>query len=245
VWNSQFGQHRYAAERGAELKLADKPWEAAWRYTARRSVEIFAIWDEEFEKHDRLVRVLSSQAANSYISQQITAWEDAGKRADVLAIAPYISMNIPEEGDGLTSKIVETWTIDQFLEHVASKALPMSIRWMQENRRVAETYGLKLVCYEAGQHFVGIGGAENNEKLTKLLHAVNRHPRLGDIYDRYYAAWESTGGDLLCHFSSVGQWSKWGSWGLLEYADEPVDAVPKCRATMAWAKKLGQKVNLP
>jgi hypothetical protein len=243
VWNGQFQQHRYAGEQGRKLGLAEKPWEAAWRYTARRSGEIFRIWEDVFGGHDRLVRVLPSQAANSFVAKQVLGWQDAGRHADALAIAPYVSMNIPERGDRLTAAEVAEWTVDRFLDYVESHALPESIRWMQENKKVADQYGLKLISYEAGQHFVGVGGAENNQQLTKLLHAANAHPRMREIYRKYYAAWEDSGGDLLCHFSSVGAWSKWGSWGLLQYADDDPSAAPKFAATMEWARKLGQRAR--
>ncbi len=245
VWNGQFRQNNYAAEQGRKLGLAEKGWEAAWRFTARRSVEIFRIWEEVFGGRDRLVRVLPSQAANSYISKVIAGWKEAAREADAIAIAPYISMNIPPEGKRLAAGEVAKWTVDRFLDEVETNALPECIRWMNENKKVADQHGLKLLCYEAGQHFVGVAGAENHAELTRLLHAVNAHPRLGGIYRKYYAAWEAAGGDLLCHFSSVGQWSKWGSWGLLQFADEDPKQSPKFIASMEWARKLGQPVRLP
>jgi hypothetical protein len=116
---------------------------------------------------------------------------------------------------------------------------------MTENRQVAAKHGLKLIAYEAGQHFVGVAGAENNEALTRLLLAANSHPRMAELYRKYYSAWEANGGDLLCHFSSVSQWSKWGSWGLLQFADDDPGKSPKFVATMKWAKQLGQPVTAP
>lgn len=163
----------------------------------------------------------------------------------MLAIAPYISMNIPANGKELTAAEVATWNVDRFLDHVEQQALPECLRWMSAHRPLIERSGLKLVCYEAGQHFVGVAGGENNEALTKLLHAANAHPRLAGIYEKYYAGWEANGGDLLCHFSSVGQWSKWGSWGLLQFADDDPAQSPKFSATMQWGKKLGQAVAAP
>ena len=110
VWNSQFDQHQYAAEQGQKLGLAEKPWEAAWRFTAQRSEEIFRLWEEVWGGRDRLVRVLPAQAGNSYVAAQIAGWKDAGKHADVLAIAPYLSMIIPTAGKGLTAAEVAAWT---------------------------------------------------------------------------------------------------------------------------------------
>jgi hypothetical protein len=245
VWNSQFKQSQYAAEQGRKLGLADKSWEAAWRYTARRSAEIFRIWEEVGGGRERLVRVLPAQAANSHVAGQIAAWNDAAKNADALAIAPYISVIIPPDGKGVTAAEVATWSVDRLLDYAETNALPECARWMRENKKVADQYGLKLVAYEAGQHFVGVAGGENHEGLTRLLQAANASPRMAAIYEKYFAAWEASGGDLLCHFSSVGQWSKWGSWGLLQFSDDDPTQSPKFGATQQWARKLGQKVDQP
>ncbi|MCZ7600602.1 MAG: hypothetical protein M5U09_26715 [Gammaproteobacteria bacterium] len=76
---------------------------------------------------------------------------------------------------------------------------------------MADKYGLGLVAYEGGQHLVGVAGGENNDALTKLLQAANRHPRMEGIYQRYFDGWRAAGGGLFCYFSSVGSWSKWGA----------------------------------
>ena len=56
VWNGQFKQSKYAGEQGQKLGFGEKPWEAAWHYTAYRSVEIFRIWEDVFGGRERLVR---------------------------------------------------------------------------------------------------------------------------------------------------------------------------------------------
>lgn len=243
VWNGQFAQSRWAGERGVELGFAEKSWEGAWRYTAYRSVQIFAIWEEVFWGTGRLVRVLPSQAANPYVSEQVVAWQDAYKHADALAIAPYVSFNVRPGGEP-SSEEVGTWSVEKVLDYVEQKSLPQSIEWIQKSKEAADKYGLKLMAYEAGQHMVGVGGGENNEQMTRLFHAVNAHPRMEGIYDAYFDAWEKAGGDMLCYFSSVGRWSKWGSWGMLQYYDETAADSPKYLATMRWAKKVGQDVNV-
>ena len=232
VWNGQFEQSRWAGQQGQQLGFADKPWEAGWRYTAYRSVQIFRIWEQVFGGTGRLVRVLPSQGANPYVSERVVEFQDAYRHADALAIAPYISCNVPVQGQGLTTAQVEKWTVDQALDHMEKTALPESIGWIQGQKKVADKYGLKLVAYEGGQHMVGVGGGENNETVMKLFHAANRHPRMGEIYRQYYAAWTEAGGDLFCYFSSVGSWSKWGSWGILQFYDDDPLQSPKFLATM-------------
>ncbi len=241
VWNGQFAQSRWAGEQGVKLGFADKTWEGAWRFTAHRSVQIFKIWEQVFGGADRLIRVLPSQAANPYVSERIVEWQDAFKHADALAIAPYISFNISPTGKPSADEVAG-WTVDQVMDYLEKKSLPQSIEWITKSKAVADKYGLKLVTYEGGQHAVGVGGGENNDKLTVLLHAANAHPRMETIYDRHYDAWQKVGGDMFCYFSSTGRWSKWGSWGLLQFYDDDAAGSPKYRATMRWAKKLGQDV---
>lgn len=244
MWNGQFKQSKYAGEQGVKLGIGPKerPWEAGWHYTAVRSVEIFKIWEEVFGGHDRLVRVLASQAANSHVSKQILGFGDAAKHADALAIAPYITMCIgPRSKPDM--KTVAGWTVEQVLDHAENQALATCTRWMQEQKKAADQFGVKLVAYEAGQHLVGVGGGENNETMTRLFQAANRHPRMGALYTKYLDTWAATGGDLMCIFSSTGRWSKWGSWGLAEYYDSKSTEYPKLAATLRWAKDHGQPVE--
>ena len=230
IWNSMFAQTRYANDKGVELGFHDKPWEAGWRYSAYRSVQMFAIWEQVFGR-ERLVRVIASQAANPYVSRAKLAFQDAYKQCDALAIAPYVTLNISPTSDP-NADTVAAWTVDQVLDYLEQQSLPRSVEWITASKAVADEYGLRLITYEAGQHAVGVGGGENNEALTRRLHEANRHPRMGLIYTRYLDAWRDVGGgDLCCLFSSVGSWSKWGSWGLLEHND---DDTPKYRAVVEW-----------
>ena len=239
VWNGMFEQHRYAEEQGKKLGLGPKerPWEGAAMFHAQRSVEIFRIWEAAYGGHERLVRVIAWQAAGGsyWTDNMLLAQQDTAKHCDALAIAPYISFMPSPDNQSLKSAEVAKWSVDQLLDRVETNALPECIGWMKTQKVVADKYGLKLVCYEAGQHLVGVGGGENNEDLTKLLIAANHHPRMGGIYTTYMDAWRGLGGDLMSIFSSVAASSKWGSWGLLEGADE--NASPKFDAVVGWNRE--------
>jgi hypothetical protein len=236
VWNGIFEQHRYAEEQGKRLGLGPKerPWEGAAMFHARRSVEIFNIWDQVFGSRSRLVRVIAWQAAGGayWTDNMLLGQQDAAKHCDALAIAPYISFMPSPENKNLRSDEVAKWSLGQVLDRVETNALPECIGWLRTQKAVADKYGLKLVCYEAGQHLVGVGGGENNQALTDLLIAANHDPRMGIIYTKYLAAWREVGGDLMCLFSSVATSSKWGSWGLLEGADET--SSPKFDTVVKW-----------
>ncbi|NOX54541.1 MAG: hypothetical protein GXP27_08905 [Planctomycetes bacterium] len=251
VWNSMFPQTRYAREQAQKLNLGprDRPWEGGGMYYVKRSVEIFRIWQEVFGGTDRLVRVLCWQAVNPWwIDHIILPYQDAYKQADALGIAPYVSMNVPARrrgGNMPAADEVARWSVEKVLDYVERESLPRAIKAIQDDKRLADKYGLKLVAYEGGQHLVGVAGGENNERLTRLFLQANADPRMGRIYERYLSAWGDAGGDLFCNFSSISRWSKWGSWGLLQYYDDDPRRSPKFMAVMRWARSLGQPVNVP
>jgi hypothetical protein len=252
VWNSIFEQHRYAERRAKELRLgpAERPWEGACMFYARRSVEIFKIWEKVFGGTDRLVRVLAWQAGSGpyWTDGILLSPPGVSKNVDALAIAPYLTFCVAEESNNpkaLTAKVVSKWTVEQALDHMETQALPESVAWIRQQKKVADKYGLKLLAYEGGQHMVGVLGGENNEAMTRLFQAANRHPRMSEIYRKYYDGWTAAGGGLFCYFASTGSWSKWGSWGILEWFDEDTAKSPKFMATMRWARQCGQKVSAP
>jgi hypothetical protein len=245
VWNGSFSQHRHAEAQGQSRRLGGDPFEGALHFTASRSAEIFQICEQVFGGTRRLCRVVPGWAGNAEASAKVLRYRDCGRRADVLAVAPYLSLTPGPEGDPPTAPTVAGWTLDRLFEHLERKVLPESITEMKESRQAADRYGLRLVAYEGGQHLVGVQGAENDKTLTRLFHAANADRRMGELYRRYLAAWVEAGGDLFCHYSSVVPWSKWGSWGLLPYHDQPPRSSPKFMATMAWGRSLGQRLSGP
>ncbi|MEI6491880.1 MAG: hypothetical protein WCO94_04960 [Verrucomicrobiota bacterium] len=248
VWNPGFEQNKYAAEKGLSLGLAKEPWEAAWLYTSKRSVEIFRIFEQVFGGRKRLARVLPAQSGNTFMARKLLDFEKASGHADALAIAPYVGLLVGETSDRynpLTADVVEHWDVPQVLDRLRSQSLPEALDSMREFRELAASHGLDLIAYEGGQHLVGIRGAENNSALTGLFMAANSDPGMGTIYNRMLEGWQGAGGSLFCHFSSVSKWSKWGSWGTMQYFDdEPADS-PKLTALVTWAKRNGQAVGLP
>lgn len=227
-WNGTFEQARYCRDKGKELGLSTNDFQAQLRYCSRRSVELFQIWEDVFDGADRLIRVLPAQSANPWTSEQAMDFEDAYKHADVLAIAPYFGNAL---GNPETQNQVARMTVDQVLDKCA-EYIAEGNKTIAEQARLAQERGLRLVAYEAGQHLVGHGGAENNKVLEDLFHAANRHPRMRELYLDYLAGWRQNGGTMAAIFSSLGAGSKWGSWGLMEYHDQPAAEAPKYQAVI-------------
>jgi hypothetical protein len=52
------------------------------------------------------------------------------------------------------------------------------------------------------------------------------------LYLDYLVGWRQSGGRTFAIFSSVGKYSKWASWGLMEYHGQPASEAPKYQAVM-------------
>jgi len=232
-WNGSFQQAKYCQTQGQTLKLGNSPFEAQLHYYAQRSVEIFKIWEDVFGGRERLVRVLATQSANPWTGTTVMDWKDAYKSADAIAIAPYFGHEF-----GNPKNVEQTLKLspEQLVEACRS-SLAKRNEATKKYAAEAQKRNLQLVAYEGGQHLVGIQGAENNEALTKLFHETNRHPKMKDLYLEDMRAWREAGGGLFCVFSSMGGYSKWGSWGVLENtAQNPAD-VPKYQAIQEFIRE--------
>lgn len=224
VWNGIFSQAGYAQQRGLDLGLSGNAFQAQLFYHAQRSTEIFQLFEAAFGGATRLVRVMGSQAANAWVSEQVLDFGDAPAHTDALAIAPYFGGYLGGPGEQAR---VAAMSVDDLLTELTDVAVPEAAGWIAAQADVASTRGVALVAYEGGQHLAGNGGVENDDVVNGLFDAVNRDPRMGSIYGTYLAAWRDGGGELFVHFVNCGGYSRWGRWGALEYLAQPRAEAPK------------------
>ncbi len=245
VWNGSFNQFAYASKKGQAMRLGNNAWESAFHYNAYRSVAMFKIWNNVFKDEVRVVNVIASQSSNIWLGEQLLKQPEVAETADVLAIAPYVAMNIPpkENDEGLSANKIAKWNLDQVFDYMNKKSLPKAKSNIAKYRKMADKNSLILAAYEAGQHLVGIQGAENNKQLTNLLIKANSDKRMGAVYTKHLQYWQQAGGDLICLFNSTGDWSKWGSWGLLRNYKENGSDSPKFKAAMDWAQSRKQIIK--
>lgn len=236
VWNGIFTQNTYAAEVGQTLGYSGQPWERAWKYTAKRSADLFYLFENEFgPNNSRLVKVVPCWAANDWVSNQILThfndpvYNPQKVKADAMAIAPYFGGAVADQIG--TNNEVSSISIAEIVRRVGV-SLPETYASMNAQKTVADRYGLKLLAYEGGSHIVATWPHVDNNALTDKLIATNRAVELQQIYCDYAQYWyNTTKGDLFCFFSSHGLPSKWGSWGMKEYMNH-TDA-PKYKALQA------------
>ena len=238
TWNGIFSQTTYVQDMGEALGLDTDRWRAGQEYCALRSVEIWEIFEDEFVDDTRLVKVMATQSANISITNvRFDALNDPAinpnyTMPDVLAIAPYFG-KIYSPSD-IPPNVPDYPTVDEILEVSAPAEIASVRNHIQAQKAVADAQGCALVCYEGGQHYVGALGAENDETLTDILISSNRDARMYDRYIEYLNMLDANGVEMFSNFSYVSAPSKWGSWGVLEYMDQPIEQAPKYRALMNW-----------
>ncbi|GLY93204.1 hypothetical protein Acsp02_04600 [Actinoplanes sp. NBRC 103695] len=258
LWNTAwaFPQSQWARARGMELHLADLDWVAGGRFQARRSVQIFRIWEDVFgaDAYARIVKVLGLMVGNLSVSRDMLAWRDdvtgdraAGSYADAVAVAPYFGCadtwvpGDPHEyapWDAKAVSRVKSGGVDRLLQACQRQIDGATRAMIIDAKALADQYALSMVAYEGGQHLVV--SDQKDTKLVSLFQAANRHPRMRDLYARYLAQWRELGGGAFQLFLTAERMSVYGNWGLREYQGQPLPAAPKARAADETLQALGQ-----
>ena len=229
VWNGQFAQAKYAANQGLMEKLSRNSYQAQLLYHARRSAKIGRIFNTVFSDEDRVVVVYGSQSVNPWVTEQVLSDPEVAAVCDAIAVAPYFGgkMGRPKDVAATLAMSLEQ-QVAALRESIAENEAAL-----RKHKRLCDQHGCDLIAYEGGQHLVGTGGAENNKELQALFHDLNRWPEMETLYREAIASWQQAGGGLYVVFSSVSVPSKWGSWGMLEYDDQPASEAPKYRAVQS------------
>ncbi|MDY6939510.1 MAG: tandem-95 repeat protein [Cyanobacteriota bacterium] len=239
VWNSNFSQAQWIEEQAALEwpDSTDSKFTQRMDWFSKRTTEVTQIWDDVFaEDKDRVIGVMGAQSSNDWTGNRALGYRWADEPLsheeygiDAIAIAPYFGGYIgnrdyesqvqswTNDADGGLDKLFDELTHGGLLPNRPSGgALQDSIREMEDYAAVAEREGLDLVAYEGGQHLAGTRGVENNNAITELFVTANRDPRMGQLYEEYFEAWQDVGGGLFANFADISESSKWGSWGTLE-----------------------------
>lgn len=243
VWNFQFDQAQYAVQQAAANTARYLNDGAGWiHWHSARTREMHNLWSAVYGGTSRFVRVIGTQAAQSYLLMKACSFEGNGAHFDVAAIGPYfgIYMGWWGEADGGLAHITVNQTEDQIMTTIETTQMNQVIGWISSCLDVANDYDLGLVAYEGGQHLVAIGTSGNSTTdatLDAKLVGVQDNPRMGAFYTQYLNVWKSMVPDgLFCHFLNAGGWGHYGSWGARERLSDPIDASePKALALYNFA----------
>ena len=233
TWNGIFvPQAEHMKQNGMRYKLDRDRNVAGAKYYSMRSVRIFKMWEQTFGGKQRLVRVLSGLTSNTNLSKTSLSYRKAYKDVDALAIAPYFYV-----GQDAMPRIRSVAHVFKELTSPRNKySVEKVIERIQEQAGIAKNYGVDLIAYEGGQHFVHRRTHSNTQGATPHLIQANRQPQMAQMYRRLLDGWKNAGGKLFVAFSAPRAYTWHGSWGLKEHIRQADNRAPKYQALMAFSR---------
>ena len=227
VWNTAFGQARYAIAQARALGLP-LPVGLGSIFYAERTRQIVGIVDAVFgaAERKRWRAVLAGQAVWTQFGSDALGWKDTAARVDAYSIAPYF--HAAEAND--PNKVAATLALTpaQVVEQMRANIRGEVQKHVTENAKLAARYKLPLVAYEAGASEGSIGfPGDKQDAIANLFAAAHRLPQMREVYRDYVATWIGAGGSLLNQYYDIGRWTKWGLWGVLEHVTQDPATSPK------------------
>jgi hypothetical protein len=227
VWNRRFDAYGYVESQSGSPAFS-KFW---FEYWAEKLIITFKTWEQVFAgQEDRLVRVAAGQAANVWVTRNLT--DRLGDRVDAVSCSGYFG----ESGAGFDG----TTTAQDLISDALNRAIPdKSARFYQDHGNLAAALSAKLgrpirfIGYEGGQHY-----ADDNRNVpyAQALLDMQYLPGMFSAYLMNLDAFERAGGDLMIPFNYVDRPGNHGAWGHLEHQDDSVDSSEKFRALLYYIK---------
>ena len=234
VWNTTFRQHAYAEAEGLRLGLDTNPFRAATLFYARRSAEIFVIWEDVFHDPDRFIAVAGAKEWDASYARTILDYGPLREHSDVLAIGGYFGF---EATWSRNCNRVSAMTLREFGNYVRDELVPNAMNRTRANAAVAREIGMPLIVYEGGQHFTTNscnGNRAKQRRVERLFDRFNRSGRIQRMYLNFLRAQRSEGVSLFAHYHSTGKWTADGRFGARQHLLQPRTEAPKWAALQTW-----------
>ncbi|QDU34547.1 hypothetical protein KS4_26170 [Poriferisphaera corsica] len=220
VWNPAFKQFHWITDKGKTNPAlssmnAGHRWLAQWGIEARRDLDI---WSDVFNgQMNRLVRVYAGQETNPWIAEMVLSQMDGG--FDAIASTAYFGAHPGS-----------TLSVGEIMAH-AVMDIQNRTNKRSQHHQLAQAWSQKLgrpidyISYEAGQHLVS-----SDDTMTGALIAAQSSVEMYQAMIENMKSFEKSGGSMYMAYQYVRRPSKWGSWGHLEYQDQPIEHAIKYRA---------------
>ncbi len=266
VWNNGFAGHSYTTSEGKKLGLDEVPEEfigsnrdenyfARLRFYSQRSVEIFKIWKKEFNGDARIIRVLGSFIGDRILTEKMLEHVSTAD-IDAVAIGAYF-FGCPYEAicPNAAKNLKNATTVDDVFDiidqgrDVDVKSLDGTLKAVEIQLSITNTYNLDLVTYEGGQHLVpgvfGSGAGINNAdrtRLRKLFNDANRDPRMKQRYISFMEGWKALaneGTTLFTLYTMPQSYYRYGNFGIKEHLNKSRAESPKYDGIMTFQEAVG------
>jgi hypothetical protein len=231
-WNGLFAEARWAKARAEEEGIS------MWEFIAKEAQRDFRIWHRVWgdQKH-RVKRVAAGQMVNPWIAKQICT----GLEGEFDCIAPAAYFSPKRE---IIQGYDETTTSLQMLMDSRLDIYNRVRKGLHGHKALAESWSdqlgrpIDLVTYEGGQH-LSTGGA-NKPYLDAMIEA-NRRPEIATLYRDLLRVFNEEGGSLLIFYNYCAKFTRYGSWGHLEYQDQPLEQAHKYRALIEYIEQAKER----
>lgn len=199
-----------------------------WKFEADQIKKDFDIFSGVFaaaNQQDRLIRVVAGQASNRWVTEQILLNMEG--KFDAISCSGYFGLS-----DAQRATFNASTTSDEIVRAILDNASG-AMSGLRQHKELVDSYSktlgrqIKLVAYEAGQHADARG---QNVPWLQALFAAQSDPLMYEAYDDFLRAAYELGVDEITHFTFTSEQSKYGSWGALQYQNEPIETAYKYKA---------------
>jgi len=231
-WSNEVWNNRFDAYGWVEAQSGAAPFSSGWfDLWAQRVSDTFSIWEQTLAgQQSRLVRVAPGQAANIWVTRNLT--DRLVGQLDAVSCSGYF--------DDSKANFDATTTALDVISDAAIRAIPdRSEKFYQDHGNLAQDLSVSLgrtirfIGYEGGQHY-----ADDNRNLpyAQAFLDIQTLPQMFSVYLQNLNAFEQAGGDLFLAFNYVGRPGNHGAWGHLEHQDDSIDISPKFKALLYYVK---------
>ena len=186
AWNGIFTQTEYVKQQGLRLRLDKNKHKAGYKFYSMQSVKIFTIWESVFGNTNDLVREMGAWTPYERLTDMLLSYQDAYKKTDVLAIAPYFYPKLSTARRARSTKDIFTSIYDQ----KEPNSIPNVIKLISAQAKKAREYGVQLVAYEGGQHLVDWDNRNTKLNPTKLFIQANKSQGMERAHTDLLKGWK-------------------------------------------------------
>jgi len=227
-----------ANEAGSNIPAGDSDLIKVAKYAARRSAEIFDIWDTQITNpSDRLIKVLVGFNPLSDYTLNVLDFENASSKADALAINGYIGPNRLYV-DSVAA--FDAMSVDELVQEITlgnvinseSSLIELNQNFIT-HAAYASDRNLELIAYEGGNFMQTTGAAQS---VVDKFFSLNRDSRLSDAFVQNFDNFEAAGATTFFYFLNEDFWTNEGAFGAMRYQDESRTDAPIFDGIMSYVE---------
>lgn len=254
VWNPSFTQNEWVYQQSKNKTSEFVEEYFLYHEYAARTINMLEIFEQNFDNPERVIGVLSAQAAWDYpLVAGLELVDAMGKidLVDAIAVAPYFGLNLETENKAVDLSVAaledgivtdEEYTeifnaIRRVIEGTFSPDTEEGAALLHQ-KEMADAHGLPLITYEAGQHFVSWWHPELGDFPVNL----NQRPEMYDLYLYYLDNWRNIGGGSITMYHLAGGWFGEEAFGHLQTYNMPLNEAHKFRALLNWLEMTSSEV---